>query len=343
MPNCGTQCWLCDLPIRFDTYKGCSHYCAYCFVTRAHKVDLSEIKPAESVASLKKFIAGGRNAECSWADWDIPLHWGGMSDPFQPVEHTYRRSLDCLKVFAETKYPFVVSTKGVIPAEPEYLKLLSECNCCFQVSALGSTYDRIEPGAPSFTERMAMLKQVSPVVQRSIVRIQPFMHEMLQEVCGNMAAYKEAGAYGVTVEGMKFFESRPGLVKIANDMSYPYDVIRSDFLALRKAAHDAGLKIYAGENRLRAMGDSLTCCGTDGMPGFRANEFNLNHILNGERPKPTPQMLKPRTGTPFRATVQDTLRGRYLTAQSFAFNMAEYYQKNQAMVDEVLGLGKVHK
>ena len=24
MPSCGSQIFLCDVPIRFDTYKGCS-------------------------------------------------------------------------------------------------------------------------------------------------------------------------------------------------------------------------------------------------------------------------------------------------------------------------------
>lgn len=34
MPEYGSQIVLCDLPIRFDTYKGCSHNCKYCFVQR---------------------------------------------------------------------------------------------------------------------------------------------------------------------------------------------------------------------------------------------------------------------------------------------------------------------
>ncbi len=31
MPECGSQVILCDLPVRMDTYKGCSHNCKYCF------------------------------------------------------------------------------------------------------------------------------------------------------------------------------------------------------------------------------------------------------------------------------------------------------------------------
>ena len=31
------------------------------------------------------------------------------------------------------------------------------------------------------------------------------------------------------------------------------------------------MKFYSGENRLRAMGDSMTCCGIDGLEGFKGN------------------------------------------------------------------------
>ena len=110
MPNCGTQVVLCDLPIRFDTYKGCSHQCKYCFVQ--NKTDLTNIGKGETVKSLRDFIEGKRTKETRWCDWDIPLHWGGMSDPFQPAEKKNKLSLECLKLFKETQYPFVVSTKG---------------------------------------------------------------------------------------------------------------------------------------------------------------------------------------------------------------------------------------
>ena len=106
MPSCGSQIFLCDVPIRFDTYKGCSHNCKYCFVQR--KKDISEIDKGETAKALLNFINGHRGKDLKWCDWNIPLHWGGMSDPFQPAEKRYRLSYECLKVFAETQYPFIV-------------------------------------------------------------------------------------------------------------------------------------------------------------------------------------------------------------------------------------------
>jgi DNA repair photolyase len=157
MPKCGSQVVLCDIPIRFDTYEGCSHKCTYCFVQRKNTLDVSN---GESVDTLKKWIAGQRNAETNWCDWDIPLHWGGMSDPFQPIELERRRSLEALKLFAETQYPFVVSTKSDLISKEPYLSLIKECNCVVQFSAVCDKYDRFETGASTFANRLKAAEKI---------------------------------------------------------------------------------------------------------------------------------------------------------------------------------------
>lgn len=45
--KCGSQIILCNLPVRFDTYRGCSHGCRYCFAQK--KNDISHIERDESV------------------------------------------------------------------------------------------------------------------------------------------------------------------------------------------------------------------------------------------------------------------------------------------------------
>ena len=91
--ECGSQAILCDLPVRIDNYKGCSHACSYCFVK--NKLDITKIEVVNCETSLKKWINGERKANIQWCDWDIPLHWGGVSDPFQPAEKIYKNSFNC--------------------------------------------------------------------------------------------------------------------------------------------------------------------------------------------------------------------------------------------------------
>ncbi len=335
MPRCGSQCYLCDVPIRFDTYKGCSHACRYCFVMRGK--DIRDISKGESVQTLKSFCEGRRNGETKWSDWNIPIHIGGVSDPLQPCEKRFGVTKECLKYLAKTQYPFIISTKGELLGSDEYINLLSQCNCVVQVSAVCSKYDKIEQGATTFERRLEIIEKISPKVKRVVVRIQPYMHEVYDDVFNNLTRFKEAGVYGVIIEGMKFQKKKKGLVKVGGDFTYPYDLIKQDFLKLKQEAHRLGLKIYAGENRIRELGDSLTCCGIDGLEGFEGNRFNLNHILNGDVVEPTERMKQIGTADCFTTLGQTTINYHRLRKTSFAQEMIDNYKKNKETIDMVMG------
>lgn len=309
--KCGSQVILCNLPVRFDTYRGCSHGCRYCFAQK--KNDISHIERDESVDSLRSFIEGKRGNETQWCDWNIPIHWGGMSDPFQPIEKQVRASYECLD-------------------------LLAQCNCVVQISMVCSKYDKLERGCPSYEERLTILKVVSARVQRTIVRIQPYMPEVFKDVMENIPRIAEAGAYGLVVEGMKFFKGKPGMVRVGGDYCYPKDRLRRDFEAIRAECHRHGLKFYAGENRLRTMGDSMTCCGVDGLPGFKPNEYNLCMLMNGKNPEPTERMKEVGTGGPFKTLNQSAGSGRRIAKQSFYGLMQEELAKKLDYHKKVFGL-----
>jgi DNA repair photolyase len=339
MPNCGSQFWLCDLPIHFDTYSGCSHDCKYCFARR--KKGIENITYGESVKQLENFIKGGRNKDTIWCDWNIPLHFGGMSDPFQPAEKTHRRTYECLKLLAETKYPVIISTKGDLCIEPDYLYLLSKCNVCMQVSMACGKYDRIEQGAPSFERRLEVVKVLSKHVKRVNVRVQPYLHECFADVYKNIKRFADAGAYGVIFEGMKFQKKKNGLVKCGADMVYPLEVLKKDFISLRAECHKHGLKFYSGENRLRRMGDSLTCCGIDGLEGFDPNTYNLNHLLNGDKTEPRDKMLESGTGaSALHSMLQNA--GSYERDKKVSFKDANLiiYADYKKTCDDVFSVGK---
>ena len=333
MPNCGSQCWLCDLPIRFDTYKGCSHVCKYCFVQRKSTL---EIGMGESAIALKNFIEGKRTRGTNWCDWNIPIHWGGMSDPFQPCERTHKRSLEALKVLAETKYPAVISTKGKICIEEPYISLIKKGNIVMQVSMLCSKYDELEKGAPTFEERLHMLNVLSKSAKRVIVRCQPYIHDVFEQVYENIQKFAQNGAYGVIFEGMKFVKNYKGLVKVAGDYYQPKEVLKHDFQRFKAECHKHGLRFYSGENRLRAMGDSLTCCGIDGLEGFKPNTYNLNHLINNQLGKPSIAQQRTATANCFRACLQETAMGNYADTHSFVEMTSFFYNKKRKMVESVL-------
>lgn len=305
MIDCGSQITICDMLIHFDNYIGCSHMCEYCFVKRFK--DIKDIKPIRnSYNSLKGFIEGKRQSDTKWCDWNIPVHWGGMSDPFQPIEKQNKGNKDStyniLKLLAETKYPVVISTKGRLCIDKEYLELLKQCNVVMQISCISKYYDSIEKGAPKYTERLNMIETLSKNVQRVIVRCQPYMPQVKHDILRNsLKEFKSAGAYGVIFEGMKY-TSRPKnnryeLERVGGDLCYNKQMLQEHFEMFKTKAHELGIKFFVGENRLRQMGDSLCCCGCSDL--FQVNTFNCNHILNGDKTEPAESMKQKGSGAVF--------------------------------------------
>lgn len=333
MPECGSQCWLCDLPVRYDSYEGCTHDCKYCFVRRKSGL---EVKMGETTAPLIAFIKGERKLTLNAFDWDIPIHWGGMSDPFQPCEKKYKRSLDALKVFAETKYPVIISTKGRLCIQEPYLSLIRECNVVMQVSILCSKYDELERGAPPFEERLKIVETLAQNTQRVICRAQPYVHDIFPDMMENVKRFADAGAYGVIFEGMKFAKKKPGLVRSGGDWVQKKELLQSDFTKLRDECHKHGLRFFAGENRLRKMGDSLTCCGIEGIEGFTPNTFNLNHLMNGDITEPTEAQRKPGTAGCFKSIFQTSDMNKVIKESSFEGMIRFVYENNRPYVDSVM-------
>ena len=322
---CGTQVTLCEYPIRFDTYTGCSHACQYCFAKA--KTDITKIVAKNPEKALRAFIEGKRSQETRWCDWAIPLHWGGLSDPFQPAERSVGVSLRCLEIFAETGYPVIISTKGKLIAEEPYLSVLRRCNAVVQISMVCSSYDCMELGAPKFEERMKVLDKLQCNCKRTIVRAQPYITDVRREFVANLARFAEVGVYGVTVEGMKFKKKKPGLVRVGGDFCYRDEELRPHYEQIRDECKRVGLAFFCAENRLRAMGDSTAFCGAGDLPGFAGNAFNCVSLLNGSEAKPTERMKENGTGGCFKSLYQVAGVHGKTVEMPFATHMVEELEK----------------
>lgn len=316
--TCGSMPLICEFPVALDTYRGCSHGCFYCFARKSCEIG-SKVKPLHCVESVRNFIAGSRTCETNWCDWDIPLHWGAMSDPFQPAEREHRASLEVLELLAEMGYPFIVSTKGSLCTEEPYLSLLSESNVVVQISMAAPCYDAMEPGAPAFSERLKMVEALRKAgVQRVVCRVQPYFPQYRDEILDSIKLMGEAGAHGATFEGIKYARRKPGTVGVSGDWCFPQALLERHYERMRDACHKAGMTFYCAEDRLRTMGDSTACCGCDGLEGFVGNKFNVVALLGGYASEPTEAMRKPGTAACL-ATA-----GNQSTAQHHAFNRISF-------------------
>jgi len=201
----------------------------------------------------------------------------------------------------------------------------------WELDALKVTYDHIED---LLNEDFSDTGKSEPTSYTMTFTLPEVFHDVMK----NIPRIAEAGAYGVIVEGMKFFKAKPGMTKIGGDFCYPLPRLRHDFEAIKAECHRYGLKFYSGENRLRAMGDSMTCCGIDGLPGFRPNEYNLCMLMNGKNPEPTEKMKEVGTGGPFKTLNQSAGSGRKIAKQSFYGLMQEELAKKTDYHRKVFGL-----
>ena len=101
-----TQFYFCSLPLRLDSYSRCQFGCHYCFAkARGGNTASGKITAADPDRLERRLerVAGGRVA--SVVDEFLverqALHFGGMSDPFMPLERTAQRSLSLLQLFVD--------------------------------------------------------------------------------------------------------------------------------------------------------------------------------------------------------------------------------------------------
>jgi len=244
-----------------------------------------------------------------------------MSDPLQPIERERRHALACLELLAAARYPYVLSTEAALAGVSPWLDALAASRAVVQVSLVSPQYNRLEPGAPSFAERLRLLRKLAPRVLRVIVRVQPYRPEVFRDVLATLPKYADAGVFGVVCEGWKWkgrADAPPSVVKVAGDWSYPVDVLDRDFARLRSACHRLRLRFYCGENRFRRLSDDRCCCGVDGLAGFRPNRANLNSLVFS-RSIPYRRRMRDRgTAYCFKSVCQDPVSTLALPRLSFA-------------------------
>lgn len=339
MPKSSFFLWCCPNPLNFDTYEGCGHQCSYCFVnfrSPSAAGSFKNIKRGSTAASLRKWIEGGRGAREAWVapDWKIPICWGRNSDPFQPMERETGWSLECLKVLAETKYPFVVTTKSTLIAEEPYRSLFAKCNCVIQISMVCSAYDRLEKGAPCYEDRLKAAATMASLGLRVIARWQPFFIEpWIKSASAEFTRLKEAGVYGVLCEAAKLSKPigncRYG-TKHAKLYSYPNEAINVVFGKVREKCHENGLVFLCGDNQ--RLSDSLECCGTEGM-GWAPNLCTVTRrYLKPETYAVRDCQKVAGTGCAFKNCHTQSCKDLSFMRKSFAENIEEMFTPNYESV-----------
>lgn len=167
----------CHYPARLDTYGcGCAHNCSYCYARSL--LDFRKLwKPASpSVADfedIKAFI------KTKLKRGDI-VRLGGMTDCFQPIEKSYRVTLQTIRALNAAGIGYLIVTKNALVAEPEYLATYRPELAHIQVtitSTSPATSRLIEPGASLPAERIKAVETLEKEGFDIAVRLSPYIPE----------------------------------------------------------------------------------------------------------------------------------------------------------------------
>jgi DNA repair photolyase len=273
----------CGNCFRLDSYKGCSFGCSYCFSNNrsgGYRHDFRMASPSRlSKWLIEAFEDGLMNLRSEMFRSRVPIHFGGMSDPFCLFEWSYGVSKSLLEVLSSYDYPVNISTKfgGVLPSS--YWSILNPKFHTFSISLMGLSEDYIrsyELNTPSVSERLSFIRELKNRGFWVGIRIQPIID--IEECC-SLVRYlcNESLVDFITLEHLKlmqtngkmcreFFDKLDGIlpfVQVYNEYRVRDDVRTSNIERIKSIST---VPVGVGDDNLHHLSDTLNCCGMDVMP-----------------------------------------------------------------------------
>lgn len=309
-----SQFSFCGLPFRMDTYLGCSFNCSFCFARlRGGKQPLQKLQASDSKFVIQRFKNALRYPDkttgivSQYIRKKMPVHFGGMSDPFQHAEKRFKVSYQILKYLVEIEYPIVISTRSMLVASEPYISVLRDAkNLVVQFSF--STFNEgvariIEPQTCGPKTLSDTVEKLSNAGINTTIRWQPFIPG-----CSESAEYfvQRAASLGVKhlgFEHLKFPLERDNnfrhRIKKASTIDLHDYYVRekstidgrelvlpaeSKVDMIRKVkdlVNKSGSTFGCADNELQYLSDTDCCCsGVDRFSGFENwNKFQIGYAI----------------------------------------------------------------
>ncbi len=291
-----SQFRFCGNPFRLDFYKFCSFGCKYCFArhiggqddfdysyARFDIIDNLFKKAFETSDETKNYIV-------ELLRHKVPIHIGGLSDPFQPIEFQLKLNYKMIQLSNKYEYPLIFSTKQC-DLPDEYFEILNPKLHAFQISLIGADDEWIkkyEDNSPSPTKRIQFLKKLRGKGFWCSIRIQPLIDlDKAIELCDTINGI----ANYVTIEHLKINTDNPVMKELFKDEINKYK--RTSIMRNLELGKDEKIKdieilkqhltkttVGVGDNDLHYLSQSRCCCGIDTIGGPFDNylKYNLTYF-----------------------------------------------------------------
>ena len=187
-----------------NPYQGCFHSCVYCFA-RAH-AKLADRDPGAGFSARVGVKANAPELlrrELSRPSWKREMvAFGTATDPYQPIEGSYRITRRCLEAFRDYRTPIGLITKGtMVIRDIDVLAELSKrakATVTFSIPTVDeAVWSQTEPGTPSPAKRLKVLRAlVDAGIEAGVgmAPILPGLSDRPEQLEGTVTAAAEAGA-----------------------------------------------------------------------------------------------------------------------------------------------------
>jgi DNA repair photolyase len=297
-----SQFFFCGLPLRLDTYRGCGFQCAFCFARQRGGHAPDPIVVPANPDSIKRTMQRASRLEenClgivgQLLKRRVPIHFGGMSDPFQPIELRHRVTKATLGLLVQQEYPTVISTRGALAAAVPYIDLLRRMKSVVVQFSLSSSRDDtarlLEPRSSPPSELLRCMEMLAQHQIPVTCRWQPYVpgcSESPTEFAQRVAC---TGCSHISFEHLKVpLERKTGLwqeftkqigfdpyeaykakaaVRDGRELVLPPDLKLGTVLEVADAVRRQGMTFGAADNEFQHLSDTGCCCsGVDRFPGF---------------------------------------------------------------------------
>ena len=292
----------CGLPLRLDTYAGCAFRCSYCFARyRGGYSYPDEIRPANPERIETAFSRALTSDKApsgvvgQFLRRRTPVHFGGMSDPFQPAEKHYRVTEAVLRILAKWSYPTVISTKGALIGDPVYMRHLQQIRFVVVQFSFSTTRDeiakRVEPHSTPPSLLLRVMEKLSMLGVTVTCRWQPYIPGVSETPEEFVPRIASTGAHHLGIEHLKvpMERNRPlwnvlvngvgkdlhreylrlGSQRIAREYVLPPEQKLPTILQVAGLVRKNGMTFGSADNEFQYLSDTACCCsGVDQFPGF---------------------------------------------------------------------------
>jgi DNA repair photolyase len=171
-----------DIPFRWSVnpYRGCFHACAYCYARPSHEYwGFGSGTDFESKLIVKVNAPAKLQESFHKRSWKGELIvFSGNTDPYQPLEATYKLTRSCLETCAEYRNPVgIISKSGLIVRDIDVLQELRDRAWVRVFMSIPFASDdiarKVEPQAPSISKRFETLEKLSKAGISTAVSIAP--------------------------------------------------------------------------------------------------------------------------------------------------------------------------